>query len=132
MTDRRFTAVISVLGVVLTFASVVASIAQYRAADLQAKAAIAALMPQLEVRTVLEKVDSDNFTDRRLELTSDGGPIYNFATDRLTTFALKKNETMFLEQPILGYYAVTYNTGRIKGRGSNDHWASEPREVHRA
>lgn len=115
MTDRRFKTIISVLGVVLTLASVIASIAQYRAADLQAKAAIAALMPQLEVRAVLEKVDSDVYTDRHLELTSDGGPIYNFSTDRITTFALKKGRTTFLEQPLIGYYAATDNTGRIKG-----------------
>jgi hypothetical protein len=89
MTNSRFTTIISVLGALLTFASVVASIAQYRAADLHAQAAIVSLMPQLEVRAILEKVESEKFSDRRLELTSDGGPIYNFSTDRLTTITLK-------------------------------------------
>ena len=40
MKPERSATIISVLGVVLTTASVIASIAQYRAADLQAKAAI--------------------------------------------------------------------------------------------
>lgn len=68
-------AVISIFGVFLTTASVIASIAQYQAAALQAKAAVVSLMPQIEVRELIEKVNSDKYTDRRIEITSDGGPI---------------------------------------------------------
>ena len=77
----------------LTAASVVASVAQYRAADLQAKAAVIALMPQIEVRALLEKIDSDKYTDSRVEVASDGGPIYNFNLSRHSWIEFKAGKT---------------------------------------
>ena len=115
MKPERFATIISILGVVLTTASVIASIAQYRAADLQAKAAVVALMPQIEVRTFLEKTDSDNYTDRRIEVTSDGGPIYNFELSRLSWIEFRVDKRVAYEQPIIGYYVVGYPTGRTRG-----------------
>ena len=111
----RFTVLISILGVILTTASVVASVAQYRAADLQAQAAVVALMPQIEVRALLEKVDSDKFTDRRIEIFSDGGPIYNLRVEHLTWIEFRINGKSALEEPLNGYYFAAYPTGRIHG-----------------
>lgn len=115
MKPERLAALVSVLGVVLTTASVIASIAQYRAADLQARAAVVALMPQIEVRALLEKVDSDKFTDRRIEITSDGGPIYNLQIDRRTWIELRVGRAVVYEQPLTGYYFAEFPTGRTKG-----------------
>ena len=115
MTDKRFTTIIAVLGVILTAATVLTSWYQYRAADLQARAAIVALMPQLEVRVVTEKVESDVFTDQRLKITSDGGPVYNFSSARLTWFELRQGSEVRLAQPLTGYFTATFGTGRIKG-----------------
>ena len=102
-------------GLLLTTASVIASIAQYRAADLQAKAAVVALMPQIEVRTFLERINGNNYTDRRIEVTSDGGPIYNFELSRLSWIEFRVNKRIAYEQPIIGYYVVGYPTGRTRG-----------------
>ncbi|TPQ27961.1 hypothetical protein [Methylomonas koyamae] len=106
---------ISVLGVILTAASVIASVAQYRAADLQAKAAVVALMPQIEVRALLEKVDSDKYTDRHIEITSDGGPIYNFKLSRLSWIEFRVRDSIAYHQPFTGYYFSEYPTGHTKG-----------------
>lgn len=115
MKSERFATIISILGVVLTTGSVVASVAQYRAADLQAKAAIVALMPHIEVRALLEKVDSDKYTDRRIEVTSDGGPIYNFEISRLSWIEFRVGRKVAFEQPLIGYYVAEYPTGRTRG-----------------
>jgi hypothetical protein len=115
MKPERLATIISILGVVLTTASVIASIAQYRAADLQAKAAVVALMPQIEVRTFLERINGNNYTDRRIEVTSDGGPIYNFELSRLSWIEFRVNKRIAYEQPIIGYYVVGYPTGRTRG-----------------
>ena len=115
MKPERLATIISILGVVLTTASVIASIAQYRAADLQAKAAVVALMPQIEVRTFLERINGDNYTDRRIEVTSDGGPIYNFELSRLSWIEFRVDKRIAYEQPIIGYYVVGYPTGRTRG-----------------
>lgn len=115
MKPERLATIISILGVVLTSASVIASIAQYRAADLQAKAAVVTLMPQIEVRTFLDKIDSQNYTDRRIEVTSDGGPIYNFELSRLSWIEFRVDKRVAYEQPIIGYYVVGYPTGRTRG-----------------
>lgn len=115
MKPERLATVISILGVVLTAASVVASIAQYRAADLQAKAAVIALMPQIEVRALPEKIDSDKYTDSRVEVTSDGGPIYNFNMSRRSWIEFKVGKTVAYRQPLVGYYFAEYRTGHTKG-----------------
>ena len=115
MKPERLATIISILGVVLTTASVIASIAQYRAADLQAKAAVVALMPQIEVRTFLERINGNNYTDRRIEVTSDGGPIYNFELSRLSWIEFRVDKRIAYEQPIIGYYVVGYPTGRTRG-----------------
>jgi hypothetical protein len=118
MNSDRLATLISVLGVVLTTASVIASVAQYRAADLQAQAAVVALMPQIEVRTLLEKTDGEKYSDRRIQITSDGGPIYNFEVDRLTWFELRVGAKVIIQQPLSGYYFTEYPTGRTKGEVS--------------
>ena len=115
MKPERLATVISILGVVLTAASVVASVAQYRAADLQAKAAVVALMPQIEVRALLEKIDSEKYTDSRVEITSDGGPIYNFSLTRRSWIEFKVGKTIAYRQPLVGYYFAEYPTGHTKG-----------------
>lgn len=115
MKPERLATVISILGVVLTAASVVASVAQYRAADLQAKAAVIALMPHIEVRELLEKIDSDKYTDSRVEVTSDGGPIYNFNLSRRSWIEFKVGRTIAYRQPLVGYYFAEYPTGHTKG-----------------
>jgi hypothetical protein len=106
---------ISILGIVLTAASVAASYAQYRAADLQAKAAVVTLMPQIEVRAMLEKINSDKYTDSRVEVTSDGGPIYNFKLSRLSWIEFKVGKAIAYHQPLVGYYFAEYATGHTKG-----------------
>ena len=115
MTEQRFAALISILGVILTAASVIASYYQYQAADLQARAAIVALMPQIQVRAEIEKVDSDKYTDQRLVISSDGGPVYNFNSERLTWFEIQKDQKPILSQPLIGYFFAVYPTGLIKG-----------------
>lgn len=115
MNLERLTIVISILGVVLTAASVIASVAQYRAADLQAKVAVAALMPQIEVRTFLEKIESDKYTDSRVEVKSDGGPIYNFNTSYLSWIEFKVGRNIAYRQPLIGYYLIQHPTGHTKG-----------------
>ena len=115
MKPERLATFISVLGVALTAASVIASIAQYRAADLQAKAAIVALMPQIEVRTLLEKIDSDKYTDRRIEVTSDGGPIYNFKLSQTSWIEFKAGGRLVFQQPLVGYYFAEFPTGHVRG-----------------
>lgn len=111
----RLTTLLSVLGVVLTAGSVVASIAQYRAADLQAQAAMLALTPQIEVRSLIERRDSDFYTDRRLVISSDGGPIYNYSADRETWFEIRQGGKSVFEQPLNGYFHSSFPTSRIKG-----------------
>lgn len=115
MNADRLATLISVLGVVLTTASVIASVAQYRAADLQAQAAVVALMPQIEVRALLEKTDGEKYSDRRIKITSDGGPIFNLEVDRLTWFELFVGAKVVIRQPLSGYYFAEYSTGRTKG-----------------
>lgn len=115
MNSDRLGTLISVLGIVLTIASVIASIAQYRAADLQAQAAVVALMPQIEVRTYLEKTEGEKYSDRRIQITSDGGPIYNFEVESLTWFELRMGKTVIIQKPLSGYYFTEYPTGRTKG-----------------
>jgi hypothetical protein len=111
----RLATLLSILGVVLTAASVVASIAQYRAADLQAQATMLALMPQIEVRSLLERRDSEFYTDRRLVISSDGGPIYDYSTDRETWFDIRRGGKSIFEQPLNGYFHSSFPTSRIKG-----------------
>lgn len=118
MNADRLATLISILGVVLTTASVIASVAQYQAADLQAQAAVVSLMPQIEVRTLLEKTDGEKYSDRRIEISSDGGPIYNFDVDRLTWFELRVGTKVAIQQPLSGYYFTEYPTGRTKGEVS--------------
>lgn len=115
MKPEKLATIISVLGVILTTASVIASVAQYRAADLQAQAAVVALMPQIEVRALLEKVDSDKFTDRRIEITSDGGPVYNFQVARLTWIEFRFRGKTVLREALNGYYFASYSTSRTRG-----------------
>lgn len=115
MNTERSATIIAFLGVVLTAASVIASVAQYRAADLQAKAAVVALMPQIEVRALLEKINSDKFTDRRIEVTSDGGPIFNFNIERLSWIEFRVDSNVRYEQPIFGYYFSEFPTGHTHG-----------------
>lgn len=115
MKPETLTTVISVMGIILTTASVVASVAQYQAADLQAKAAVVALMPQIEVRTLLEKVDSDKFTDRSIEITSDGGPVRNLQIDHVTWIEFHVSNKVVLREALNGYYFAGYSTGRARG-----------------
>lgn len=115
MTEQRLTAAIAIVGTLLTAGGLVSSYFQYKAADLQAQAAIAALLPQVQVRTFLERVDSDKFTDQRLEITSDGGPIYNFHADRITWFQVRQGRQVIHEQWLTGYFFADHPTGRIKG-----------------
>lgn len=115
MTPEKFTTLVSVLGVTLTLASVIASVAQYRAADLQAQAAVVALMPQLEVRALLEKVESDKYTDSRIEITSDGGPVNNLSVNLTTWIEFRASGKVVLREPLNGYYIAQYPTGRTKG-----------------
>lgn len=115
MKSDRLTIIVSVLGVILTAASVVASVAQYRAADLQAQAAVVTLMPQIEVRALLEKIDSDKFTDSRVEISSDGGPIYNLQVDRMSWVEIRDGSKVAFEQPLHGYYFAEYPTSRTRG-----------------
>jgi hypothetical protein len=115
MKPDRLAALVSILGVILTTASVIASIAQYRAADLQAQAAVVALMPQLEVRALLEKVDSRKFTDRRIEISSEGGPIYNLRIDHVTWIEFRVGGRTVLREALNGYYFAGYPTARTRG-----------------
>ena len=115
MTPQRLATVISVLGVILTAASVIASIAQYLAADLQAKAAIATLRPQVEVRVLLNKRENEKYSDKSISISSDGGPIFNFKSDWRTWFVVRTPEDINCEQPILHYYFTVSNSGRSKG-----------------
>jgi hypothetical protein len=113
--DQRLTAAIGIVGTVLTAGGLVSSYFQYRAADFQAQAAIAALMPQVQVRALLEKVDSDKYTAQRLEITSDGGPVYNFHADRVTWFQAGQGKQLLFERPLIGYFLENHPTGQIKG-----------------
>lgn len=113
--DQRLTAAIGIVGTVLTAGGLVSSYFQYRAADLQAQAAIATLMPQVQVRAPLEKVDSDKYTDQILEITSDGGPIYNFGADRVSWFEARLGKQVVYERLLTGYFFADYPTGQIKG-----------------
>lgn len=113
--SSSFEVTVAVLGLILTLASVMASFAQYKAANLQARAAVVALMPQIEVRSLLEKVDSDQYTDRRIEIASEGGPIYNFETDRLTWISVENEGKPVLRQLLVGYLFAAFNTGKNKG-----------------
>ncbi|MCP5235358.1 MAG: hypothetical protein H6945_06420 [Zoogloeaceae bacterium] len=126
MKPESVASLVSILGVVLTTASVIASVAQYRAADLQAQAAVVALMPQVEVRVTLEKRDGDRYTDRRIDISADGGPIYNFEIDTLTWFEVYSGKTTVHRQPLAGYYFFGERTGRTRGElytlaGNNNH-----------
>jgi len=107
--------VVAVLGTVLTAASVVASYYQFRAADLQAKAAVVALQPQLQVRAPLERGDDGKFADRRLEIVSDGGPVYNLTTERHTWFDVMTPGHAPVSVALEGYWFAVSETGRIKG-----------------
>lgn len=116
MNQDKFTILISVLGVILTGASVVASIAQYRAANLQAKAAVAALQPQIEVRSLLDKkYDSEKYNERNIIVVSDGGPVYNFNSERLTWLEVRQNGKTKFKQDLIGFYYASQRTGKIKG-----------------
>lgn len=111
---------LAVCGLILTAASVTASVMQYRAGDLQAQAAIVQLKPQIQVRSRIEKIDSDKFTDRRLEISNEGGPIYNFRSERLTWIvmtpsAIPQKPGSEIEQVMHGYYSASFPTGNIKG-----------------
>lgn len=113
--DQRITTLIGIVGTLLTAAGLVTSYFQYHAADLQAQAAIATLMPQVQVRALLEKVDSDKYTDQILEITSDGGPVYNFSADRVSWFEARLGKQVVYERWLTGYYFANYPTGQIKG-----------------
>lgn len=113
--NKRFTTIISILGVIIACASVVASYAQYKAADLQARATISALMPQLQVSVIQKKDGTDYVSDQRIEISSEGGPIYNFYTEQITWFSINKNGKVILEQPLDGYFSSVHHTGKIKG-----------------
>ncbi|QDL52944.1 hypothetical protein [Rhodoferax aquaticus] len=113
----RPTTVFSLLGIVLTTASVVASIAQYKAADLQAQAAVISLAPQIEVQSPLLKEDPDGskFTDRHIVVSSDGGPVKNFDSESITWLEIGRYGEPVFQQPLNGYFHSTFNTGRQKG-----------------
>jgi hypothetical protein len=115
MKTERLPIVLSILGVVLTTASVIASFKQYRAADLQAQAAILALMPQLEVRALLEKLDSDKFTDHRIEISSDGGPVHNLRIEHISWIDFLVDRKVVLTEALIGYYFAGHPTGRTRG-----------------
>jgi hypothetical protein len=115
MKPEKLAKLLSVLGVALTAASVVASCAQYKAAQLQAEAAVVALMPQIEVRTLIEKVDSDKYTDRRIEITSDGGPIHNFRLEHVTWIEFRVGRKIALREALNGYFFAEYPMGRTRG-----------------
>jgi hypothetical protein len=107
---------VTVFGVVLTGASVIASFAQYRAADLQAQAAVAALMPQLEVTSSLIRGEGESaYTDRVIDIAVEGGPIKNFQTERQTWLAVEDDGKESCRIPISGYYFQTKSTGRSRG-----------------
>jgi len=111
---------LAICGLILTGASVTASVMQYRAADLQARAAIVQLKPQIQVRSRIEKIDSDKFTDRRIEISNEGGPVYNFRSERLTGVVMTpatipRKPGTEIEQTMYGYYAASFPTGNIKG-----------------
>lgn len=113
----RPTTIFSVLGVVLTTASVIASIAQYKAADLQAQAAVIGLAPQIEVQSPLlkENPEADRFTDRHILISSDGGPVKNFDSEQITWLEVGKYGEPVFSQPLNGYFHSTFRTGRQKG-----------------
>lgn len=115
MKSENVSTLLPILGVVLTAASVIASFAQYRAANLQAEAAVIALMPQLEVISLLEKVGSDKFTDRRIEVTSEGGPIHNFHLDHMTWIEFRVGKKNVASESLNGYYSSEYASGRTRG-----------------
>lgn len=70
---------------------------------------------QIEVRALLEKIDGDKYTDSRVEVTSDGGPIYNFNMTRRSWIEFKVGKTVAYRQPLVGYYFAEYRTGHTKG-----------------
>lgn len=72
-------------------------------------------MPQIEVRSLLEKVNSDKYTDRRIEITSDGGPIINFNLERRSWIDFRVGNKVRYQQPISGYFFAEYPTHRIHG-----------------
>lgn len=72
-------------------------------------------MPQIEVRSIIEKVDSDKYTDRRIEITSDGGAIYNFSLSHISWVDFKIGGRLLFQQPLVGYYFAQFPTGHIRG-----------------
>lgn len=115
MEEQKITIIISVFGTIITLASLFVSYAQYKAADLQAKAATMTLLPQIEVLKSYIQDENNFYTDVFLKINSDGGPVYNFNSDRLTWITVNKNGKFLIDQPLIGYFSASSSSGKTKG-----------------
>jgi hypothetical protein len=103
---------VPVFGLILTAASVWASVMQYLAADLQAQAAEAQLAPHIFVRADVrgEWLDAGLFMPgsevQTVEISSQGGPIHNYAVEYITElFVADRDSTdMVLRIPVNRYF----------------------------
>lgn len=115
MSDKATTTWIAIFGLILTAASVVSSVAQYKAARLQAEAAVVALTPQIEVRSQLVRSEDGPYNESVMVISSDGGPVRNYDSDQMSWIEVSRGRVGVWKQPLTGYYSVSVHTGRQRG-----------------
>jgi hypothetical protein len=107
----------AVLGVVLTAASVIASVKQYEAASLQAKAAIATLTPQIQVTTNLLRDEVGYYAEQLMIISNTGGPAYNIRHEVATWITIVNSANKEERIPLLlSYYDSSSSTGNLNGQ----------------
>ncbi|MEN2426468.1 hypothetical protein [Chromobacterium vaccinii] len=64
---------------------------------------------------VREEPGDTRCTDRRIVISSDGGPVRNFDVEQITWFEIVRYGKPVFRQPLNGYFAASFSTGRQKG-----------------
>jgi hypothetical protein len=112
--NSRVAILLSGLGIVLTAASVAASVAQCTAADLQAKAALAALAPQVEARLSVDATQPSWML--KIDFYSEGGPAYGFWANDIAWIDLYRAGTRIgARQLVNSSFGRSEIPGRLKG-----------------
>lgn len=100
-----------------TFFSVMASFAQFKAANLQAAATRLSLMPKIDARSVVYQRGEGNnsYTDQNIEIHASGGPLYNAKIEKITWLSFQRQQKIFFKQELADYFHAEYITGRSEG-----------------
>ncbi|SNS03296.1 hypothetical protein SAMN05192560_2314 [Methylobacillus rhizosphaerae] len=111
----------TVIGVVITLFALGVSFMQYRVADLQAEAARIQIKPAIQVRALsIEDPTTRFMTDRKIIISNEGGPAYNFDFQQITWVELdsiklpaRNNKT--IEKIVNSYFIASFPSELIKG-----------------